>query len=372
MERIGVMQITDTLSAGGLERVAVNLANHLVSQPYRSHLCVTREMGPLHCDLSSEVPLLFLERKGRFDPGAILKLARYLRKHDIGILHAHGTSIFIAVAAAMLRRSVQVIWHDHYGRLETEPRNPMIYRVAAANTAGIISVTEPLARWARERLRMRADRVWYVSNFASLRPCDDTEPCTLPGKKGQRVVCVANFRPEKNHLNLLHAFRKVLGKMPEAHLLLVGAANDPIYLQKIGETISQASLARNVTWLASRTDIHQILRQCDIGVLSSASEGLPLALIEYGMAGLPVVATNVGQCAEVLDQGRAGLLVPASSSEALEHALLLLLRSAKVRKEMANNFASRVAQHYSADSAIKKICEVYEIVAEAGGKGLRE
>ncbi|MBA4147186.1 MAG: glycosyltransferase [Verrucomicrobia bacterium] len=366
MERIGVMQITDTLSPGGLERMAVNLANSLPPKQYRSHLCITRQTGSLEKEVSPDVMTLSLSRRGRFDLEAIRKLSRYLCDHQIHILHAHGTSLFIGVAASLLRRQIKLIWHDHYGRFETEERKAAVYRFAAKRTAGIISVTEPLAAWAREKLGIRSERVWYVSNFASFSDGAAVGACKLPGKVGFRIVCVANLRPEKNHLNLLHAFGRVVRNVPDAHLLLVGAANDPKCLARLKETIEQLNLCQSVTWLGSRTDVQGILKNCDIGVLSSSSEGLPLALIEYGMAGLPAVATNVGECGAVLDQGRVGLLVPPSSPDTLAHALLLLLRSAKMRKEFSNSFSRRVAEHYSADSVLHKICEIYDVVMEQG------
>ena len=104
------------------------------------------------------------------------------------------------------------------------------------------------------------------------------------------------------------------------------------------------------------------MRACDVGVLSSASEGLPLALIEYGMARLASVATSVGQCAEVLDGGRAGVLVPPRSPDALAHALTLLLRSADERQTLGARLEEHVRREYSAASAMERITALYDEV----------
>ena len=74
---------------------------------------------------------------------------------------------------------------------------------------------------------------------------------------------------------------------------------------RVQERIQQHGLESHVFLLGSRSDVPSILSGCDIGVLSSASEGMPLALLEYGVAGLPTVATRVGQVPEILDEGRA-------------------------------------------------------------------
>ena len=155
----------------------------------------------------------------------------------------------------------------------------------------------------------------------------DAEPGDLPGRVGARIVCVANFRAQKDHLTLLQALALVVQQVSEAHLLLVGASSDQDYFDLVRKEISRLGLNQNVSLLGERQDVSAILLGADIGVLSSVSEGLPLALLEYGMARLATVATAVGQCPEVLDEGRAGILVPPGAPNQLGEALLSLLES---------------------------------------------
>jgi glycosyltransferase involved in cell wall biosynthesis len=85
-------------------------------------------------------------------------------------------------------------------------------------------------------------------------------------------------------------------------------------------------------------------------------------LIEYGLAGLPVVATDVGQCAEALDQGQCGLLVPPSSPELLGKAILSLLQSSEKRVAFGRGFKQRVEENYGEKPIIRKLEQVYEKV----------
>ena len=87
-----------------------------------------------------------------------------------------------------------------------------------------------------------------------------------------------------------------------------------------------------------------------------------MALLEYGMAGLPVVATRVGQCAEVLDEGRVGILVPPTAPDKLAEMLLSLLRSPARRAKLGELFHSRVREVYSPGPVIQQICRVYDVV----------
>src|SRR6202011_1420599 len=98
----------------------------------------------------------------------------------------------------------------------------------------------------------------------------------LPGDADKRIVCVANLRPQKDHVTLLRAMAIVAKSVPRAHLLLVGASGSGEYLRQVLLQISRLGLDENVSYLGSRRDVPAILRTSAIGVLSSISEGLPL------------------------------------------------------------------------------------------------
>lgn len=365
MRPLEVMHVSDTLAAGGLERVSVMIANGLPPSRYRSHLCTTRRDGPLSGLVAPHVARLRLERRGRFDTKAIHRLTAYIRKHEIALLHAHGTALFIAAVASLTVPRVRVIWHDHFGNHGIERRPEWLYRMAVRRAHGVIAVTEPLAEWARHSLNMPGDRVWYVPNFAGDLPAGNSGRPTLPGKPGFRIVCVANVRPQKDHRNLIRAMREIVREVPEAHLLLLGAAADADYASTIWKEVEESGLSSSISWLGSRDDVGDVLRNCDIGVLSSASEGLPLALIEYGMSGLPVVATRVGQCAEVLDNGSAGVLVAPGAPGELAHAIVSLLQSPERRRDLGSRLGKRVREIYSAGRAIEQVCGIYDSVLRA-------
>lgn len=360
MNRIGIMQLTDTLAAGGLERVAVNVANHLPIEHYRSHLCVTRAGGALEQAIDPAVSTLYLRRKGRFDVGALRTLIDYIREHRIQLLHAHGTAVFVAAAVSLRNQNIKLIWHDHFGRFGTEQRSRVIYGLMARRVNGVISVTERLAAWARQCLRVSC--VSYIPNFASPSDGQGVSPIQLPGTKECRVVCVANLRPQKNHLLLFEAFRNVVDDMSSAQLILIGSGDDACYVEQLRRRVAELQLQRNVTWLGCRTDVQAVLKCCEIGVLSSDSEGLPIALLEYGAAGLAGIATDVGQCGEVLERGGAGLLVPSGSRDRLANAIRFLLRMPRARQDLAAALSHRIRNHYSPTHGMQKIVNFYAVV----------
>lgn len=358
-QRMPVMHVIDTLAAAGAERVAVNIVNHLPRDRYVPYLCTTRSDGPLGTLVAPDVIRLRLRRDSRFDYGAIKVFRKFIRANHIRILHVHSSSLFLARIAAM-GLGVVIIWHAHYGRYVTSSEFVRRYRVGTFGIDGVITVSEDLAKWCSRQLGIPSVAVWYLPNPVSFDAETALIPADLPGTKGRRIVCLANFRPEKDHSTLLKAMARVVSEVPAAHLVLVGKDNDPAYKSQVEKQIGVLGLERHVSILGARHDVSAILAACDIGVLSSSYEGLPMSLLEYGAAGLAAVATRVGQCADVLDQGHAGILVPPASVGELSTELISLLESAGKRLKFAELFRRRVNETYSANVVVSQICKIYE------------
>lgn len=361
---IGVMHLIDTLELGGAERVAVNLVNLLPRADYRLHLCTTRREGALAHQVNADVGRLALNRRCTFDMKAMQRLVRYIQHHHIRLLHAHSTSLFIAAVVSLFPPFPKVVWHVHYGLYAVKGRPVFPYWLFTRFVDAVIVVNQSLGEWSRHALHLPSHRVWYIPNFVEA-PSQNGPIPALPGKPGRRIVCVANLRPQKDHLTLIKAMAMVVQQVPDAHLLLVGKRADEHYAQKVESLILQLRLEHWVSWLGEREDVPNILHACDVGVLSSSSEGLPLALLEYGMVGLPTVATRVGQCAEVLDDGRVGYLVPPNSAYDLAQAILELLQSPNRREDIGRRFKDHVERTYSAHAVVKRVCQVYDTVLKA-------
>jgi len=360
-----VLQLIDTLDAGGAERVAVNLANQLPGYGYISHLCATRRGGPLVKDLLPEVQYINLSRRSRFDAAALLRLTAYIRKNQIKILHAHSSSLFVARVAATLS-GCKLVWHDHSG-IGTVGRSKNLYRFFTFRIDGVFSVTHDLAKWAHTGLGIPEDRIKVLPNFIN-PPRTYIKSNTLPGEADFRVIFVANIRSQKNQLGLLKAFRLVVNKETRAHLILVGAPVEKDYYQQVISEISKQNLEQNVTCLGGRGDVPVILASCAVAILGSASEGFPLVLLEYGWASMPVVVTNVGECAEIVDRGNAGMLVEHGDYQGMAQCILNLLNEPALRKSFGQSLYQRVQKNYSAEQVMNEIIDVYQRILAKGVK----
>ena len=361
MNRTNVMHLVDSLQAGGTERVAVNLVNSLPRDRYIAHLCTTRFDGPLSNLVQDDVGRICLHRKRTWDFAALRRLVQYLREHQVKILHAHASSVLIANLASRFAPYPKIVWHDHYGINANQERPAWIYRLLMGRVSCVLAVSQRLLEWSRDRLHMPANQVLYIPNFVCRTQHAGKTP-ELPGAAGSRIACVANLRPVKDHLTLLRAMALVVQQVPTAHLLLIGAMEEPEYLARVKAEIAQLGLEQQVSLLGQRTDVAEILQACDVGVLSSSAEGLPLSLLEYGLAGLAVVSTRVGQCSDVLEEGEAGLLVPRQDPAALGTALRELLQNPALRESLSERYQQRVANVYSAEAVMGRITEVYDSI----------
>ena len=200
-----VLQVIDSLQVGGAERMAVNYANGLVGRIDGSYLCATREEGDLKSEILEKVEYLFLNRRSTLDFKAIRRLLKFIEHNKITIIHAHGSSWFISAFAKMLSPGIKLVWHDHYGGselLQTRPYARLI-KVFKSRFDLVIAVNEKLEKWSKEFLNH--PRVCYIGNFVD----------SLSRKhewftnQSLRIVCLANLRPQKNHLGLIKAFEQI-------------------------------------------------------------------------------------------------------------------------------------------------------------------
>jgi glycosyltransferase involved in cell wall biosynthesis len=350
-----VMHMVDTLEAGGAETMCVLLANGLAERGWEVHLCATRRGGMLERRISSRVRLLKLERRGRFDVRAVQRLKHYVKEHEVGLLHAHGTAVFLAAVVRMMAGSVKVVWHIHAGALSGTEWARWAYGAIRRWVDGVAAVNEKLVEWAVEKAGFRRERVWLVRNFAGA--ASGGVGVELPGAAGFRIVQVANVRPQKDHGMMLRAMARIVREEPRASLLVVGQCGEEGHGGKVRRMAQEMGLGGAVHFLGPRDDVGAVLRGCDVGVLSSASEGLPVALLEYGEAGLAVACTDVGDCRKVVDG--CGYLVKPGDDAGMAEAVLALLRDERVRAEMGRSLQQRVREDWSREAALRRLEEAY-------------
>ncbi len=351
MKELKVIQIIDNLDVGGAETLAVNIANNIHRAGIFSALCTTRKEGKLREVIDPDVEYLFLNRKRTIDIKATWKLSKFVSKHKISIIHAHSSSLFLATLVKLVHPKIKLIWHNHYGM--NVHNNSFPLKICSFFVSVIINVSKDLDQWSKQK--MKARKTIYLPNYAKL--ISQSKSTVLHGTPGKRLVHLAGFRREKDHINLLKAFLLLSNEHPDWTLHLIGKDYKDDYSGSIFDFINKNGLNESVFTYGLKTDIKHILEQSTIGVLSSVSEGLPLSLLEYGLAKLPVVCTDVGQSSDVVQTKE--LIVQPNNPEALYDALNLLILDKERFKNEKEKIHAMVMNHFSEDQFLTSIINLY-------------
>jgi len=339
--------------------MCVNIANVLYENDYEVQVCATHEGGPLEKFILPGVRYQILKKRNSIDISAFRKFIKIIKTERIDLIHAHSSSVFWAVGVKFFVKSLKVVWHDHLGIRIYDRKNILFYRLISTKIDGIISVNQELAEWSRHNMNVPTERIVMINNFPLLniiRRQSDPEMFT--------IVCLANLRPQKDHPTLIRAVAqlKEMELQKRLKVILAGSDDNQEYSNMIRVLISELRLGDIIKMPGSVEDTASLLASADCGVLTSLSEGLPVALLEYGMAGLPVVVTDVGQCAEVVNDGKYGILIKPGDSSELANSLLKLGNNKDFCEELAKGLKCNVKQNYGAGNFLKSYEKVLNVV----------
>lgn len=169
------------------------------------------------------------------------------------------------------------------------------------------------------------------------------------------VVCVASLVHQKRIDLLLEALSRLAAERVPCQCLILG--DGPLRAGLVAMA-AELGLASSVLFVGHVEDIRSCLAAADLFVLSSAKEGLPLALLEAMACGVPCIATNVGGNNEVISHGEHGLIVQAGSCEALTRALRYALSHRDEMQVMARNGKARVRGCFRIEDTMSRVTAI--------------
>lgn len=349
MNKLRILQLIDSLDGGGAERMAVNYANVLVNYIDFSAIVVSRKEGVLKDQIDNKVGYLFLNRRRMIDLNALFTLKNYVKANSISIIQAHGSSFFLAILLKVIHPRVKIIWHDHNGSRLNEKNNNQLIKWLSFFYWKIITVNSDLKDWAITNLHCKY--VAFLPNF-TLQTIEN-KVTFLSGIKEKRIVFIANLREPKNHLFFLSCFYESELIANGWTLHLIGNDYHNYYSSSIKEFISKNEIQKSVIIYDGCQDVYHIMSQASIGVLASTHEGFPVTLIEYGLARLLVLSTNVGYCSKLIKNNKTGFLFSPKDKQSLIEILNSLVcdvnRFESIKSEynkfVTDNFAQNVVIH---------------------------
>jgi glycosyltransferase involved in cell wall biosynthesis len=243
-------------------------------------------------------------------------------------------------------------------RLRNRVAGGLMSRVAVVSTRAGESFVEANAM-SRRKLRVIGygvdiDGVERVSaeEVARVR----TEVGASPGEV--LVGSVGRLVEQKDYPTQLRALALVARRWP-VRMIVAGAGPLASQLRGLAERLG---IADRVCWLGERRDVPAVLRCLDAFVIASKFEPFGVSVLEAMAAGLPIVSTDVNELPEILDGGRAGMLVPAERPEELAHALDRISADPALRARLGTHARSIARERYSLPAAVTAYTNLYDEV----------
>ncbi|NOS99649.1 MAG: glycosyltransferase family 4 protein [Phycisphaerales bacterium] len=310
------------------------------------------------------------------DVGALWRLVQSMRRETITIVHTHTPkAALLGVLAARLARVPVIVntLHGFYFHDEM-PRWTRRFYMALAWIGGRCAhlTLSQSAEDIHTAVRLgicRPDAIQLLGNGIDLERFDGgrfdesfrTRKRAEIGIPARTVVLgiTARLVIDKGFRDLYEALRRLRAERADFHLVAIG----PLDVRRAGHLAADAhrefGLTDCVTWLGPRDDVDELLACMDVFVLPSWREGVPRSVIEAAAMGLPIVATDIRGCREVVAHGENGLLVPTRDPAALAGAIGLLLDDGDLRRRMGNAGRERARREFDERVVCRRILDLY-------------
>lgn len=241
-------------------------------------------------------------------------------------------------------------------------------RLSNTCVSRIVCNSEAVARLVAEREHLDPAKLVVIANAflrkdslpASVAPTSDRVSLSagLPDPADVNICLVANIRPIKRIGDLLLAAAKVLQTCPQARFWIAGEIPDTPYARDLVDLSHRLGIQHRLTFLGKIVEPLQLVEQCQIGVLTSESEGLSNSIIEYMACGLPVVCTDVGGNPELVRHDENGYLFPAGDTARLTTHLIELCQNPDKRAAMGRS-GLRYASDFGVDAVVDRHEQLY-------------
>jgi colanic acid/amylovoran biosynthesis glycosyltransferase len=182
----------------------------------------------------------------------------------------------------------------------------------------------------------------------------DRYPYRRPRERISNIFCAARLSPEKGLEFLIQAVRSLLDQGHELNLRLAGDGPKKEELQALAKELKLSDRVHFLGFLGE-DDVIRELQACDLFVLPSFVEGLPVSAMEALAIGVPVVATNIAGTSELIEDGRTGLLVRPSDSNALADAIVKMITDYDFRLAIAENGRRKVVSEFDVKKESEKL-----------------
>jgi glycosyltransferase involved in cell wall biosynthesis len=370
---IAIAHLITGLERGGAEHMLAQLVARMDRDRFRSVVISLTDAGPMAAVIAeSGIPVHALNvRRGMSVLGAVPRLRRTLREFRPDILQTwlyHAD--MLGLAAHQLGFAPHLLWNvrctDSLGA--NAPRRLLAWCSGRPDAVVVNSLAGQ---------QFHAGLGYHPRRWMMLPNGFDTDALRPDPERRHRfraefgwddaVVAVAlpaRYHPQKDHATFVAAAAKLAARLPSARFVLLGSGCDAANSALAG-LIDQNGLGERVMLLGERHDLHALYPAFDIVTLSSAyGEGFPMVLGEAMSCGVPCVATDVGDAAEII--GETGAIAPPRDATALTAAWeRIAMLTGEERTALETGARARIVAHFGLAGIVARYEALYEdIVAD--------
>jgi len=371
--RIRVLKFLNHFNIGGTEQQFVHVANGLNPSRFDVEIACFRPEGPLLKSLRPEMPVLtYPVQKGFYHFQSFssqLRLARNIRERKIDIVHTYGwyPNVFGIPPAWLARRPTRIASIRDAGAYMT-PTKIRALKITCALADCVIANSAAGRDWLVAQ-GVKPHKVEVIRNGVHV----PAQTGKREGGEGGRFrrefgiatdtplcACIGRAVSGKGIDFYLRAARILADQGRNVRFLMIGAVSvEQDYKSEMETLARDLNLNGRVIFTGQRQDVSDILRDVDIVVHPSLTEGLSNVILEAMAAGLPVVATRVGGNPELVQDGRTGLLIPPKDEAALASAIACLLDDPQTARKFGEAGRERIIQEFSISRLLSQTEELY-------------
>jgi L-malate glycosyltransferase len=361
-----VLYCIDTMARGGTEKQLAAVIQHLDPKAVQPHLCTLRpsetDVRELGCEA---IELPFTSFGSPTTIGHVRWLRRFIREQGIDLVHAFfQDSTVMAYLATAGTNVVRVGSFRDMGFWRT-PGKVLQLRLVYPRYHGFIANSHMVARHVHEQDHVPLEKIHVIYN--GVRVPESARRRDSPLHPTVGIVANLN-RPVKRVDLFLRVARLVADAIPDARFVIVG---DGHLRPALVELCSALELTDVVSFRGSVADPSVEIGQFSVGVLTSDSEGLSNAILEYMAAGVPTVARRTGGNAEAVRHEETGLLVDEDTPHGVANAIVRLLMNQELRLNFGARASAIAHDEFSFDACTARHGDYYHSAVEEQCRRLR-
>jgi glycosyltransferase involved in cell wall biosynthesis len=373
--RIKVLKFLNHFYIGGTERQFVHVANGLDPSKFDVEIGCLKRAGPLLQSLRSEMPVhLYPIRKSFYHFQSLvsqLRLAQDLRRRRIDIVHTYGwyPNIFAIPPSWLAARPLRIASIRDAGAYMT-PAKILALKIACGLADCVLANSAAGRDWLVAQ-GVKAQKVEVIRNGIIIpEPAAKREESPIRSEFGippgaPLCACIGRVVSGKGIDFYLRAARILADQGRDVRFLMIGAVSvEKNYRSEMEVLARDLNLEGRVIFTGQRHDVADILREVDIVVHPSLTEGLSNVILEAMAAGLPVVATNTGGNPELVQDGETGFLIPTENERDIAGAVARLLDDPQMAIAFGEAARRRIVQEFSIRHMLSQTEDLYLRLAE--------